>query len=207
MKYASAILLLFLCAPLAPAPVASQETRLKSETAMWLEPLLPGIVFFNRDRPVAGSLMLGGRVITLAGAVYFHNRFADYASAERAARVADLYFGPGLQYRDPYSGGFKTTTQFRKEADRNLNMAGYSVGIHLILLGVGIYNGLLFAAEDRLDKAPVYDAAYADFNSAADSWAGVRKTQLRYASLPVERAWPALHGEHQLFEISIPLDF
>jgi hypothetical protein len=197
------IFLLLLCAPLAPAPMTSeQKMRLKPETAMWLEPVLPGIVFFNRGRPVAGSLMLAGRIVTLAGAVHFHNRYADYASAERAARIADLYYGPGLQYRDPYSGGYKTTTQFRKEADRNLNLAGYSVGIHLILLGVGMYNGLLFAAEDRLDKAPVYEAAFSDTMP-------VGITPIRRSALPAITDDPSLPGpgQHRLFEIFIPLDF
>jgi len=200
MKHTIVIILVLFCVPLAPAPIKSeQETRLAPETAMWLEPVLPGIVFFNRDRPMAGSLMLAGRIITLAGTLHFHNRYADYASAERAARVADFYYGPGLQYRDPYSGGYKTTTQFRKEADRNLNMAGYSVGIHLILLGVGMYNGLLFAAEDRLDKAPVYEAAFSDTMPP-----GI--TQIDRAALPAMRD-PSIPGEHRIFEIFIPLDF
>ena len=187
------IFLLLLCAPLAPSPIASdQKMRLKPETAMWLEPVLP----------VAGSLMLGGRIVTLAGAVHFHNRYADYASAGRAARIADLYYGPGLQYRDPYSGGYKTTTQFRKEADRNLNLAGYSVGIHLILLGVGMYNGLLFAAEDRLDKAPVYEAAFSDTMP-------VGITPIRRSALSARTDDPSSvgPGQHRLFEIFIPLDF
>lgn len=195
------IFLLLLCAPLISAPETSeQKMRLKPETAMWLEPVLPGIVFFNRDQPVAGSLILTGRIVTLAGAVQFYNRYADYASAERAARIADLYYGPGLQYRDPYSGGYRTTTQFRKEADRNLNLAGYSVGIHLILLGVGMYNGLLFAAEDRLDKAPVYDAALPDTMP-------VGRTPIRRSALPAITNDPSPAGQHRLFEIFIPLDF
>lgn len=177
MKKAALLFLLLSC-----NLVAEQMTP----TALWLEPVAPGAVFFSQNRPVAGTLMLTGRVITLASAIHFHNRFADYASAEKAARLADLYYGPGMRYRDPYSSGFKSSLEFRKEADRNLNLASYSVGLHLILLGVGIYNGLILQREEELEKAPVYDIP--------------QSTVRLPGPLPEQQEYP-------LFAVLIPLDF
>jgi hypothetical protein len=211
MKYLILILSFSVIVPLAAAPGKSKPP-IEPETAIWLEPALPGIVFFNQDRPVSGSLMLAGRLLALAGAVHFHNRYADYASAEKAARIADLYYGPGLQYKDPYSSGYKTTTEFRKEADRNLNLSGYSVAIHLILLGVGIYNGILFAKENKLEQAPVYDLsdvtpadtliAEKEVTGIRKSWSTTHTRDLSSAGAPLP---PPFHSP--IFELSIPLDF
>jgi len=155
MKRLVSVFLICISMVLIPVTIAAES--IKPNTAVLLEPVLPGVVFFANNRPISGSLMLAGRLSTLGLAIHFQNQANDYMSAQKAAENADLYYGPGLMYKDPYSSGYKSSRQFRKEADRNLAFSNYMVFTHLILLGTAVYNGLLFVDQEKQRQAPVFE--------------------------------------------------
>lgn len=83
--------------------------------------------------------MLAGTVALLrfgtAFAAYdYRVRSREYRSAQRAAQLADLYYGPGLRYRDPYSGDYLTSEEFGRRADRRLYVSGLALTVHFALL-------------------------------------------------------------------------
>ncbi|MBW7857247.1 MAG: hypothetical protein H3C43_02855 [Leptonema sp. (in: Bacteria)] len=169
------------------------ESNLANDIA--LESVLPGYIFFKNNQRISGSFMLSGRVSTIAGGFYFYNRYINYSSAEKAAKLADLYYGPGLKYRDPYSHGYKSSNEFRKQADRNLNLSYYSIAAHLILLSVSIYNAILIDEQNQLDSAPVFDQVTNDTHS------------LHYKLTNIVSDHQITKNDLQLFETTIHLDF
>lgn len=162
---------------------------------MW-EPVLPGYAFFRQDRLLSGSAVLGGRLATLAAMLSWQARSARYASAATAAENANLYYGPGMRYRDPYSGAYRSSREFRNMADRSMNLATYAVGLHLVLIGVGILAGIENEQLYEREKAPVIDAT----GSAVPA-------QLLLVDATVGQASSADRRPLDLVRLTIPLDF
>lgn len=181
----AAVFALLLC-----APGILQARPLPGPDWMW-EPVIPGYAFYRQDRLLSGSLVTGGRLTTLAAMLAYQARYARYHSAATAARNADLYYGPGMRYRDPYAGGYRSAQELQTIADRNINLAAYAAGLHLILAGVGILAGIENEEIYEKDKAPVVDTA-----ARAES-----------APLSPHRTERSPGAELPLVQVTIPLDF
>lgn len=161
---------------------------------MW-EPVLPGYAFFRQDRLLSGSAVLGGRLGTLAAMLSWQARSARYASAATAAENADLYYGPGMRYRDPYSGAYRSSRELRNMADRSMNLATYAAGLHLVLVGVGILAGIENEETYEREKAPVIDK----------TGSAVPAQSLVVPQTSADR--PFTDRSMDLVRLTIPLDF
>lgn len=117
--------------------------------ALWPEIFLPGYHAFRNDSYWTGSLLLAGRLLTLFGAYQFHNRYVNYSSAARAAENADLVYGPGLEYADPYSGDYLSSQDLQNRAGRSQNYFHMSVALHLGLTAAGLFQGYQIAEDTR----------------------------------------------------------
>ena len=114
---------------------------LSARDAIWPEVFLPGYNAFRNESYISGSLLLVGRVLTFYAAYRFHNRSIDYRSAAQAASIADLYYGPGLRYKDPYSSDYLSTQEFENRAGRAQNYMYLSIALHGGLMAAGLYQG------------------------------------------------------------------
>lgn len=112
-------------------PIFSPAGRLQIHA---LDFFFPGYGLFKYDRPIQGSLVAAGRISTIPLAYQFHRTANEYDSLARAARNAEIYYGPGLVYYDPIHGGYKSREKMERLADRNRFYAGLSISFHLILL-------------------------------------------------------------------------
>ncbi len=113
----------------------------REEYGIWPEIFLPGYNAFRNESYISGGLLLLGRLLTLYGAYHYHNRYINYNSAANAARIADLYYGPGLEYADPYSGDYLSSQQMENRAGRAQNYSHLSIALHLGLTGAGLFQG------------------------------------------------------------------
>mgnify|MGYP001193906446 CR=1 FL=1 len=118
----------------------SSETTTR-QYSIWPEIFLPGYNAFRDDSYLSGSFLLLGRLLTLYGAYHYHNRYVNYNSAANAARIADLYYGPGLEYADPYSGEYLSSQEMQNRAGRAQNYSHLSIALHLGLTGAGLFQG------------------------------------------------------------------
>lgn len=130
-----------LCVLLLATPATAQDPA--SRAGIYgdaaLDFFVPGYGAFARQEYVAGSLFAAGRLGTLYAAGAYYVQFREYQSAERAARNADLFFGPGLRYKDPYAGGYGTADDFRDKAERRAFFAGTAVTLHIALTIVSLW--------------------------------------------------------------------
>ncbi len=132
------MLLLFL-SPLQATAAQSASTPPGIYGDVALDFFVPGYGAFTRREYVTGSLLAVGRLGTLYAAGAFYVQFREYQSAERAARTAGLFFGPGLRYKDPYSSGYATADDFRDRAERRAFFAGTAVTVHAVLTIVSLW--------------------------------------------------------------------
>ncbi|MCB1169564.1 MAG: hypothetical protein KDK25_04485 [Leptospiraceae bacterium] len=135
--------LLLLSFALCPMPVQARESAPEDsvEYSIWPEVFLPGYNAFRNESYISGSFLLIGRILTAYGAYYYHARYINYDSAARAARVADLYYGPGLEYADPYSGDFLSSQDLQNRAGRSQNYYHLSLALHAGLTAAGLFQG------------------------------------------------------------------
>lgn len=150
-----------------------------SYSFLW-EIVFPGINFYKNEQIGWGNFFLITRILTLYYSIHYHNQYISYKSLENAAKIADLYYGPGYSYKDPIKSGYKTTKEFSLEAGRSLAYRNLSIGIHFLFLGIGIYKGYLDNVEDFFKNSPEFSKTvfYAEYQP-----------------------------KHLSFKISIPLDF
>ncbi|HBS06355.1 MAG TPA: hypothetical protein DEA96_15410 [Leptospiraceae bacterium] len=120
---------------------ADSPDESREEYGIWPEIFIPGYNAFRNESYISGGLLLLGRLITLYGAYHYHNRYINYNSAANAARIADLYYGPGLEYADPYSGDYLSSQQMENRAGRAQNYSHLSIALHLGLTGAGLFQG------------------------------------------------------------------
>ena len=118
-----------------------EKVRAGDPHSIWPEVVLPGYNAFRNESYLSAGLLMAGRLLTLYGAYYFHVRHVNYASAARAARLGDAYYGPGLQYADPYSGDFLSSQEMENRSGRAQNYSHISIALHLGLMGAGLFQG------------------------------------------------------------------
>lgn len=122
-------------------PVSAIQASPDTPHAIWPEIFLPGYNAFRNESYVGAGFMLLGRILTFYGAYHYHNRYVNYNSAASAARVADLYYGPGLEYADPYSRDYLSSQEMENRAGRSQNYSHLAIAIHLGLTGAGLFQG------------------------------------------------------------------
>lgn len=93
---------------------------------------LPGYGAFYEEEYLSGLGIAIVRLGTAALAVQFQAERSVYRSAERAARLADVYYGGPLRYRDPYGEGYRSADEFARLADRRAAYVRLGVSAHLL---------------------------------------------------------------------------
>ncbi len=134
-----------------------------SYSFLW-DVIFPGYNFYRKAQWGWGSFFLIGRALSLYTAWIYHKQYLSYRSLEKAAKIAEFYYGLGYSYKDPVRGGNKTTKEFSIEAGRSASNRNISIGAHLLLLGIGLYNGYLDNWEEYLQKAPKYKSIFINFH-------------------------------------------
>lgn len=130
------------------------EENQKFDNSYLKEIVLPGYNFYRKEEIGWGNFFLIMRLASLYGIYYYHQQFITYKSLYRASQIADFYFGPGLSYRDPIGGGYKTSKEFYIYTGRSSAFRNISLGIHLLLLGIGIYKGYRDSWEEYINSSP-----------------------------------------------------
>lgn len=151
---AGAALVFFTVPPLAaePAPDSSDAP----DPVIWtaLDIFLPGAGAWRREQPYWSIFFASTRLATAWYAYQFHIEHLEYRSAARAAQLGDLYYGPGLLYRDPYGDGYRNADGFQREADRRSYLSSLMIGIHILLAGVSAYQTASWALEEQRAAQP-----------------------------------------------------
>jgi len=145
----------FLCAGLLLVTLPLHaENRL---TSLSLDFFLPGYGAFSHDSPLAGGLILGGRAGTIYLAFEFWQKQIEYRSAARAARAAEVYFGPGYRYKDPFDSGYRTAQELDRLAGRNTFYYSLSLSFHAVITIVSlVFTNFLVSLDEKKDR-PVFD--------------------------------------------------
>lgn len=120
---------------------------------------LPGYGSFATGHPVSGSVIAAGRIGTAYLAYYFRQREIEYRSAENAARIAELYFGPGYRFRNPYGKGYYNASEYRRLAGRREFFWNLSLVVHAGLLITGQAMTSHYYEEMQEERAPVFKEA------------------------------------------------
>ncbi len=143
-----------------PSPTARAKKLAEPENRLSLYALdaaVPGYASFSFGDYLAGSLFVAGRVTTLVLGLRARKEHLEYRSVERAARVAEAVYGPGLRFADPYGGGFRSADELGRSADRRAALLSLSLTLHLALIvGSLIYTGIR-AGEINSRGLPVFD--------------------------------------------------
>jgi hypothetical protein len=124
--------------------------------------LLPGYGSFSTGHPVSGTIQAAGRVGTAYLAYYFRQREIEYRSAENSAKIAELYFGPGYRFRNPYGKGYYNSAEYRRLAGRREFFWNLSLVLHAGLLITGQAMTAHYYDEMQLERAPVFKEARAE---------------------------------------------
>ncbi len=140
-------------------PVAADAAPLSMHAA---DALLPGYGSFSTGHPISGSILAAGRVGTAYLAYYFRQREIEYRSAENSAKIAELYFGPGYRFRNPYGKGYYNSSEYRRLAGRREFFWNLSLVLHAGLLLTGQAMTAHYYDEMQLERAPVFKEARAD---------------------------------------------
>lgn len=122
---------------------------------------LPGYGSFSTGHPVSGSILAAGRVGTAYLAYYFRQREIEYRSAENSAKIAELYFGPGYRFRNPYGKGYYNAAEYRRLAGRREFFWNLSLVLHAGLLITGQALTSHYYDEMQLERAPIFKEAQA----------------------------------------------
>ncbi len=109
------------------------ETQTSHAGLFFLDAAVPGFGSFYNKSYLAGSLFAVSRAGTVYLALHFWTEQQEYRSAARAARAAEVYFGPGYRYDNPYGRGYYNAEEFQRIADRRSFFFGLSLTTELIL--------------------------------------------------------------------------
>ena len=162
MKHRLALLLLFVggFSPVCPALAGPESTPSVAEAGLFwpaLDLALPGSGMIHNDRYVLAGTIAFVRVSTAFLAINYRNRAREYRSAQQAARVADVVYGPGLRYRDPYSGDYLTSDGFGRRADRRQYISGLALSLHLAVALWSAAHTYRFEQQEALERAPIFE--------------------------------------------------
>lgn len=144
------VLLSFLC--IKPVFPEAQETS--PDSSYLLEIFIPGYNFYREKNYVWGSIFLGLRFLSLYTSLYYHSRYVSYRSLERASKLADYFYGYGTVYYNPVEGGYFSSTGFSILAGRSLAYRDFSIAVHILLTGIGIYKGYRDSYEKFIEQSP-----------------------------------------------------
>jgi len=132
--------------------------RAKDAETQILDALVPGFGSFATDHPVVGSIFAFSRITTGYLAYYYREREKEYRSAANSAQIAELYYGPGYRFKNPYGGGYYNSAEFNREAGRREFFSNLAIVLNL---GLTITSGLLtrnFLTDAEAQSAPVFPA-------------------------------------------------
>ncbi len=120
--------------------------------------IIPGSGALYHHHPWRASVFFITRSVSAAGAIEYYNRYVNYRSATRAARMADLYYGGGLVYMDPYEPNrYRSSISFAKEAGRYNSYRSAMITVHLIFTAISLYFTYDDFARMRAEKHSTYD--------------------------------------------------
>ncbi|MBE7440486.1 MAG: hypothetical protein HS115_18695 [Spirochaetales bacterium] len=112
-----------------------------------LDVLLPGYGALSRERYVSGGLIAAGRLSSAYLAFDSYVEHQELKSRARAARLAELLYGPGRLFLDPVSGPVNAR-DLQKKADRRLAASRAFIAFHLGLsVGSLFYTAHLISEE------------------------------------------------------------
>lgn len=146
----------------AEAKAKPTDPSARQAPALWvpgLEVLIPGAGLAVHGRFALAATMATLRLATAFAYVDYRRRALEYRSAERAALVADYFYGPGVRYLDPYSGDYLTSEQFGRRADRRTYISTLAMTVHL---GMAVFGAIYsWSLEKQLagDNLPIFDLA------------------------------------------------
>lgn len=157
-KITAAFLFGLLCVESIPAPLWARTVNGPSRTRLLLlDVCLPGYGSFYHERYVPGALIATGRVLSLYFAGVAWKEAREYRSAARAAKNADLYYGPGFKYKDPYGGGFSTADEFHHKADRKALTMGLAITAHILITAFSVFMVTDLHEQERMKNLPVFE--------------------------------------------------
>ena len=147
------IVLLLVCVLLSPLPAKPPSEKQKTTSVpgiILLDLFVPGAGAVYYKNYIAAPLIIVGRLLSAYAAYDFWRESARYRSAEKAARNADLYFGYGYRYKDPYSGAYHSADEFQRLADRRSLGLSLSASVFLAVTIISaVYTGKRALAEER----------------------------------------------------------
>lgn len=124
------------------------------ETVIVADAVLPGFGAFYAGHYVPGIAIATGRIGTAYLSWYYDQRAREYRSAEKAARIAELYFGPGYRFKNPYGGGYYTASEYNRLSGKRKLYSNLGLLVHF---GLAIGSGLLTASWiDEAMPPPVF---------------------------------------------------
>ncbi|MBL8019671.1 MAG: hypothetical protein JNM27_08415 [Leptospirales bacterium] len=142
-RFALSIALLLLA-----APVSARGFELVADA------LVPGFGSFYTGHYGAGTAIGVGRIGTAYLSYYQSQRAREYQSAEKAARIAELYFGPGYRFKNPYGSGYYSAAEYGRMAGKRKFYANIGIVVHV---GIAIASGLLTSGWlDEAEATPVF---------------------------------------------------
>ena len=149
---------------------------------VWLDALLPGYGAFYFENYITGGLIATGRVGTLILAARYWRQKVEYRSAERAARTAEFVYGLGFRYKDPYGGGYYTSEEFRRLADRRGLGQNLALSLHAVITLYSFFSTRSLVQERRQANEPIFQIQSRDaglptrfFGASGDGSAGVSR--------------------------------
>jgi hypothetical protein len=119
--------------------------------------LIPGYGAVMHRSYVPATLIFTGRILTAYAAIESWRLRESYGSAERAARIAGYYYGPGYRYYDPLSGGFKSPEEFGRIRDRYASYYGTALALHTLITGFSLFYTHELNEKIRVEQLPAFE--------------------------------------------------
>ncbi|MCE9596968.1 MAG: hypothetical protein K8S54_03285 [Spirochaetia bacterium] len=136
------LLCLLIALSLLAEPLGARQSILLADA------VVPGFGAFYTGHYALGTAIATSRIGTGYLSWYYSQRAREYGSAEKAARIAELYFGPGYRFKNPYGSGYYNASEYSHLAGKRKFYANIALLVHL---GVAVTSGFLTA--DWLDEA------------------------------------------------------
>lgn len=129
---------------------------------------LPGYGAFYESEYLSGFAIASFRLASIALALEFQRQRSVYRSAASAARLADVYYGGPLRYRDPYGDGYRSAEEFARFADRRAAYARLGASLHLLTTAISLTR--TYFLHERLSESngPALDLRLGPGASAQD---------------------------------------
>lgn len=114
-----------------------------------LDALLPGYGALSRKHYVTGGLIAAGRVGSAFLAFESYIEHQELSSRARAARLAEMVYGPGRLFFDPQSGPVDAR-DLQNRADRRLAASRALIAFHLGLGAASLFYTAHLIREERI---------------------------------------------------------